>query len=945
MTKQQITLTLQQTQVIQESNSHQLVIGGSKCGKTKTLINKYFHLLTIEKVLPSEVLIILRKENIKEFKNKLSDEICARPLLDFGMSDCLTLCFDDLSEYLLRISTNDKDEYKISTNIHNEFDCYYVVYKCFDQFKFIPKFDMLFLIGNKQEKARKLSDLIKTLIVHGISSDQLLKSSNQLYKVIGKVLAKYERIVFKSNQDVVSTLTREALNRANKNKKVSKKLQQKFRYILVDDYQDTSLSESALLSLFKNSAYISVFGNIDENKYSSQGTTIENIIDFKSDFAPCSVHTLDTNFTSESRIIEFVNKWMDKVKFEDEGYNWKKIRLITQLSPLQHLESDNVYKLESVDPNKSTVEIIKDLITNNKVDNYSDIALVYSTLNREEPAEMYETLLANNIPVDTYNTLFFLRQREIKLLIGGLLKLFTSYLADIESNSDVSEIINYYYQCLSLLDTELAKSENKDLKDWLAKENYNIYNNRSSKVFDDYVYKICEFSLFKQYFQLDKNTSYESYNVGINLSRFIKMCQIYINEYCSKTNTILGARNIISNFFHIFLRYIYEGGVLDDYDDSRLLKYNGINLKSVTNMQKRTYSVVMVFDLQAIPNTRIDVGSEIISNLNNQTPIIPLNIAGFFEYKKKYYNAFLSAKNMLLFISSDLKNDVSQYFKLILKDVKTLPNLSDLSLIEHKLNQSIVTYSLDEDLVPYLFCPSKYKIEQLFNFKIHKDERRNILKLLKSSLGELHRQLHVGTTEGMDILSIITTGIKKLSYDHNYEVREYSNYVHLRVSRYLNNRLKGWFLWEEWGRIKTLDYPVTIYEDGLVQLRGIFDSLNHLPLDKYDILNFSVFEDRYRILQSEDLKLRQIEKDVSNVLPLILRSQLGVYITHMRIFYVDKHDPVELLTPSKDKVLEVIDNIKHFIVAMKNFDFKPNTLRTKSECENCESRRFCEKID
>ncbi len=213
-----------------------------------------------------------------------------------------------------------------------------------------------------------------------------------------------------------------------------------FKYILVDEYQDTNFAQHLIIKqLASLHGRICVVGDDAQSIYSFRGANIDNILQFKSQFEDCKVFTLNQNYRSTQNIVNAANSLIDKNKQQikktvfSENEEGDKIELISAYSDIEesNIVSNKLHDLRFLQQY-----------------HFKDFAILYRTNSQSRVFE--EALRKRNIPYRIYGGLSFYQRKEIKDVIA--------YLRLIVNNSDeeaFKRIINYPVRGIG--DTSLSR--------------------------------------------------------------------------------------------------------------------------------------------------------------------------------------------------------------------------------------------------------------------------------------------------------------------------------------------------------------------------------------------------------------------------------------------------------------------------------------------------------
>ena len=188
------------------------------------------------------------------------------------------------------------------------------------------------------------------------------------------------------------------------------KYQQQFKYILVDEYQDTNYAQHCIvLQLAAQHQRVCVVGDDAQSIYSFRGAEIQNILNFKKDYNECKIIKLERNYRSTKTIVNAANsviaknqKQIKKVAFS-EGDDGERIKLIAA-----YTDNEEAFRVAGSIRDLNMREHCK----------FADVAILYRTNAQSRALE--EALRKNNIPYYIYSGLSFYQRKEVKDLLAYL---------------------------------------------------------------------------------------------------------------------------------------------------------------------------------------------------------------------------------------------------------------------------------------------------------------------------------------------------------------------------------------------------------------------------------------------------------------------------------------------------------------------------------------------
>lgn len=277
------------------------------------------------------------------------------------------------------------------------------------------------------------------------------------------------------------------------------KYQRKFRYILIDEYQDTNPAQYEIIKLLgAMHENVCVVGDDAQSIYSFRGATIQNILQFQKDYDDVKIVKLEQNYRSTQHILDVANEvirnnknQIEKVLFT-ENLQGEKIRLVRTMT-------DN-------DEGKFVADTIQEQKLRNHYNN-RDFAILYRTNAQSRAFE--EALRRMGIPYTMYGGISFYQRKEIRDLVA--------YLRVIVNPSDeeaLKRIINYPARGIgkTTIDKLVLEANNQDVPMWKILENASQYGFRAStlQVLEEFVIMIKSFASM-----LTRQNAYEvAFHVG-----------------------------------------------------------------------------------------------------------------------------------------------------------------------------------------------------------------------------------------------------------------------------------------------------------------------------------------------------------------------------------------------------------------------------------------------
>ena len=426
-------LNEEQIKAVKEINGPILVMAGAGSGKTKVLTSRIAYLIS-EGINDYNILAIT-------FTNKAAKE----------MRDRVNLIVDDVKSFIgtfhslgLRIIRENNTYLNLPNNftIIDSEDANIVIKKILKNMNLDPKQYSPSYIRNR-------ISFIKNQMLTDLELEKLFNTP--MDKVVKDVYYKYNQKLLDNASVDFDDLLLMPVRLFEKYPEILDHYQEKYKYILIDEYQDTNPVQYKMSTMLANKyKNIFVVGDMNQSIYAFRQADYRNIINFEKDFKDAKVFKLEHNYRSTNTILEAAN---EVIKHNKER---KDLRLYSDKG-----EGVKIKYLRSYDE-RHEVTLIVDEIKNLLLEGYdfSDFAILYRTNGQSRIIE--EVLISRGIPYKVYGSYYFYNRKEIKDLI--------SYLRLIYNTSDeisLRRIINVPKRGIgdsSIKDLELrASKENKPL--------------------------------------------------------------------------------------------------------------------------------------------------------------------------------------------------------------------------------------------------------------------------------------------------------------------------------------------------------------------------------------------------------------------------------------------------------------------------------------------------
>ena len=396
-----------------------MVIAGAGSGKTRVLTYRIAYLMEMG-VDPFSILSLT-------FTNKAAREMKSRISQIVGESKSKSLWMGTFHSIFARILRSESDLLGYSSN--------FTIYDTQDSDRLIAtiikelKLDKdLYKYKNIRNRISSLKNNLVTIKAY-LSNQELIQQDNESRRpLFGKVYQTYVNRCFKASAmdfDDLLLKTNELLNRFPE---VLAKYQERFKYIHVDEYQDTNHSQylivKALADRYEN---LCVVGDDAQSIYGFRGANIENILSFQKDYSNATVYRLEQNYRSTKNIVNaansVINNNINKLDKEvwTENESGEKIEINQSITDSE----EGRFVSTSIYENKNNFQLDNDAF-----------AVLYRTNAQSRSIE--DALRRKNISYQVYGGLSFYQRKEIKDVLGYL-----RVIVNPNDEESIKRIINF----------------------------------------------------------------------------------------------------------------------------------------------------------------------------------------------------------------------------------------------------------------------------------------------------------------------------------------------------------------------------------------------------------------------------------------------------------------------------------------------------------------------
>lgn len=386
-------LNERQKKAVLHINGPSVILAGAGSGKTRILVNKVVNLIQNHKVFPEEILMIT-------FTNKAASEMKERIAKALSFKKKVKLGYvGTFHSFCCMILRHDGPHIGIDRNFSiydddDQSDLLKTILKGMETKRFTPSYFQYRISAAKNQ-------LVTPERYLEVFSDYGAALSAEVYEKYQKELKKNKAVDF-------DDLIMQTCLLFMRNKKMLESYQETYKYILVDEYQDTNYAQYVLTRLlgekYKN---ISVVGDFSQSIYSWRGADIRNLEKFTDDFPETKVFNLEQNYRSTQTILDFAYEVISK------NQTHPVLHLYTQNEPGEEIE---FYEAEN--EQEEAIYVANKIETLKRDGDYAQFAVLYRTNAQSRVIE--EAFLHYGIPYTLVGGTRFYERKEIKDVLSYL---------------------------------------------------------------------------------------------------------------------------------------------------------------------------------------------------------------------------------------------------------------------------------------------------------------------------------------------------------------------------------------------------------------------------------------------------------------------------------------------------------------------------------------------
>ena len=931
-----------------------LIIAGPGTGKTFTLVQRIVYLIEEKNVQPDNIMVATFTEKAaKELITRISNELICKNL-NINIREMYIGTFHSIC---LRIIKENLECSSLKKNFRtiDSFEQSYIVYQNINKFRKIENFNDVFL-GNTWNISQEICKYVNVLSEELVSPNLLEKDKNIKIKVLGEVFSLYKDILKNENLLDFSTIQVEAYNLIKNNDEVLNKLADRIQYIMIDEYQDTNfIQEKIIFLLANNQNNVCVVGDDDQGLYRFRGATIRNILEFPKKFSPneCRIVSLNINYRSDSKIIDFYNNWINvtsgnNFSFEWDHYRYEKSIVANQLSKIK---SPSVIKIggegSEIKWYEEILGFINEMKSSGKLVDYNQIAFLFNSVKNEKVKNLAKYLENHNINVYSPRSELFFERFEIKLCMGILMLLFPQYVLGLENNEYIflkTSYSDYFKDCIKTTNAFLFNNKNEELIKWIryhGKIHAGLTKNTDYS-YSSLYYELLAFEPFKTMISVDLNEGLTDVRPARNLALLSQLLNKF--EYLNNIK-VLSGKTIKKNtekLFNMYFKLLLDGGISEYEDEKEYAPSGCVSFLTIHQSKGMEFPIVIVDSLSNVPKKNYDdLMVEIEKKYFSRISYEPYEKTKYYDFWRLYYTAFSRAQNLLVLSCNENYQTPSKYFKQAYENLDSFHsekfNIMEFDFKTVKATDLKDTYSFTSDILVYETCPLQYKFYKELNFMPVRTAPMIFGRVVHETIEDIHNaaiRKEINEISEDNVMEWFESNYNSISNaEHAYLAPAQKNAALQQVLLYVKNKHGSW------NDVQKAEVDINYMESNYI-IEGKVD----LIAENEGLLEIVDFKSEKKPDLSCNYKKIQQYKNQLNLYAYLVEQKTNKKVSKMNLYYTGEENGNPIISFPYEKK-EIDKTMKYFSDIVKDIMEKNYKKSSKNEkiCKNCDFRFYCGK--
>lgn len=930
-----------QREAVAATEGRVLLIAGSGAGETLTLVRRALHILTEGLAQPHEVVLCTFTEKAAL---ELRDRLRASAIEAGYTGDLSSLRTGTIHG----VSNEFVERYRHLTPLGNGYE---VLDELTQALFLFEHFDEIIgpadngdrYLGRWATKWTAISGIqryLDKITEELVDVDQLASSGDPFLEAIGQAHRAYEQALVEENRVDFAHIQKFFLDLLD-DPGIGATIRASVRYVMVDEYQDTSYIQERLLDRLSE-AYgnLCVVGDEDQSLYRWRGATVRNILEFPTAHPGATIVKLTTNYRSHEAIVRGYDRFMRRANWSNPagGPSFRFDKTIepnpTTLFP-DYPAVVSIWGATKRDEATRFVDLVLFLAENNVIEDCSQVALLLHSVRSDQSAPYLEALERARIPYFCPRARAYFDNEEVQAMIACLAVILGWYgdgRGTIQGRS-LSQLAQMVDDAIADVGRQyrdphpLAKRLQELVAEVDALNEEGALDRRPA----DYLYELLAAEPFAGWLGNE--------NRARNLATLSELLNVFQRYY---HYTVITRRNIgylRLHLFNSFLRLLYDGGINEYEDPDRPFPNGHVQVMTIHQAKGLDFPVVAVGSLATQLSSPKDV-DRTLGPYFHRPPFEPETRITQFDRMRFHYVAFSRPEKVLVLTSTDTPKS---HFDAIWQGLPQWPYVQKdlLAAQGFEMNQRIPPkrgFSFTGDLKVFETCPRQYQMFRYYDFTPSRSAVIFFGLLVHQTIEDIHRLVLDGRLDDIDDARI--EGLFDFNFRHlaKKDVRPIGATARRAALRqvldYFHNNVA------EMTRVLETEVDVSLEKEGYI-VTGAVDLL----LADDGSLEVLDFKSQPRPPDA-DPSIRTYYKQLC-IYGHILEERRGRQPDRVLLYWSGERTRERALMSFDYRPEDVADSVSHFdsvVAEVQAQHFEVVTPPPRTICKECDFRSYCVSI-
>ena len=670
-------LSQEQRDILAHDEGPLLIIAGPGSGKTYSLIRRAMNIILQGKAEPSQLILCTHTDKAaNEMRSRfiaLAREVgYQEDLSRLHIGTIHSICNQLITEYRHLTKEQMGNDYTIL----DEFTQRLFI------FQHLDTIDKRGFFRNKWENqkwhvAKQLQEYFDKIMEELIAPERLLKDTSPypFLRNLGTAYNTYKDLLIANNCVSYAAQLKIVYNLLYKNPKAREQITREFRYIFVDEYQDTNLiQEKIVKQLASATSNLCVVGDEDQGLYRFRGATVRNILEFKQNTPSCQELLLTTNYRSHKDIISRYDLWMKSHNWSNDNpakIPFRRNKTIVPDKEKVYPHHPAVICLEEQTPDdeaKQLAELILFLKEQQIISDYNQVAFLLESVKPRYSKVYVEVLKQKGIPFFCPRARSYFSYEEVRLLVACFARIL-NYKGELDNDLLDHEGFAKYItkDCFELFNTSYTHEHPLQV---LLRTCYDemmdtTIQNDAHMSLTDCFYRLLAVEPFTLFAQREQSMH--------NLVIFSKELKTFQNFYKHTHITQETYVKVRHDFFYVFLRLLEDGGRNEYEDIEQPFPKGHVQIMTIHQAKGLEFPVVIVGSLNKGHNGGQEV-DRVLKTVNDREEFEQESCIPGFDMMRLYYVAFSRAEQLLV-LTNNRKQPALPKFVPMINDLPRWPTV------------------------------------------------------------------------------------------------------------------------------------------------------------------------------------------------------------------------------------------------------------------------------